>query len=87
MKMGTASLIKASGKACWRRWRFQMGLDEESSISLGNYIHPCWPFILTPIRSFFNHRALPPTQYPGHCLFSMTPASSTMASWLCTWGM
>lgn len=38
LKMGTASRMEASGKACWRRWLLQIGLDEEGPISLGGYV-------------------------------------------------
>lgn len=46
MRLGKASLMKTSRRACWRRWRLEMGLDEEGPIPFGGSIHPCCP--LTP---------------------------------------
>ena len=58
-RQGTASLMKASRKAPWRRWPLEKGLDEEGPIPLGGSIQACCPLTPTPNWSLPNHRNSP----------------------------
>lgn len=43
VRMETAPFMRASGKACWRRWPLETGLDVEGPISPGGCVQPCYP--------------------------------------------